>query len=608
MSPTSLLGVVVRSPNEVREDLNEVPVFISLARVGDDMSTGPSELPVGLPMVLDTGVPPELAKRLAEADVSTVGDGISTREAPPDVLRHVTITTSDATPSDVAAVAAGARVDIADEVYDVMWASRQVVENALADDVMIYGLNTGLGPRRNERVSPELLFDYQRHIVMSHAGGVGDPLPDTDVRAILFARLVGLARGGSGASPSVLTGLAGMLNAGVHPVVPEVGSVGASDLAALAAVGEVLIGQGRARYRGREMPGREALSLAGLRPVELRPKDALAVISANAVSVGVGATTLLRAQHAARLADLAGALTLEAMNGNLSPFDAEVQAAKPFPGQRVVAANVLTLLTGSYLGWPGAAVSLQDPLSMRTIPQVHGAFRDQVDHALYAVTVEINARADNPLILPGSARALSNGNFHPMVLALAFESLRVGAAHMGITAERRVAKLAAAHQQQHSIDDQLRGGVRSLPTTIAYSAATLSSQLKQMAAPVTLMLPPLGQDIEDHGTLAPVTVLHTRHSIERLELLLTIEILMASALIATRTEPVRLGMGTWRAYDLVANLTAADAAATSAELVAALRAALMDKLIPAMAEPPGGTVGEMPLSADLEIATGDRTW
>lgn len=543
----------------------------------------PPELPVGLPSVLDTDVPPGLAKDFADADVFTYADRAP--DSPPAAARRVLVSGSGTTPHDVAAVAGGADVDVDARAYDLVRASRKVVEQVLGGHIAVSGRDNGQGPRRNGRVSPEPLFDFQRHVVLSHPGGVGDPLSDVDVRSVLFARLAGLARGGSGASPAVLAALADLLNAGVHPVVPEIGSDGTSDQAALAAVGEVLIGRGRARYRSVEMSGAAALAEAGLHPLELRPKDALAVLGGNSVSVGIGATTLVRARHAARLADLAGALTLEALNGNLSPFDPEVHEAKPFPGQRAVAAHVLTLLSGSYLFRPDAGASLQDSLSMRTIPQVHGAFREQVDHALHAVTVELNARADDPLILPGSARVLSNGNFHPMVLALAFETLRVGAAHVGIIAERRVAKLAAAHRQR-TIDDQLRRGMRTLPTAIAYSAAALSSQLKQMAGPVTLMLLPLGQHVADHDTLAPVAVLHTRHSLERLELLVTIEILMASALIATRAEPVRLGAGTWRAYDLVANLSADDSATTSARLVASLRGALMDQLVPTMDQPP----------------------
>jgi histidine ammonia-lyase len=248
---------------------------------------------------------------------------------------------------------------------------------------------------------------------------------------------------------------------------------------------------------------------------------------------------------------------------------------------------VLSLLAGSYLHRPDASASLQDPLSLRTIPQVHGVFREQARAALDAVQVELNARSDNPLVSPATGRTLSNGNFHPMVLALAFESLRIGAAHVGSISERRTAKLATAHVSNTTIDTQLRAatGERILSMTVAYSAATLSSQLKQLAAPVSLALPSLGQDVEDHGTLAPVAVMQARRSLEKLELMLTIEIVLAATLLAAREEPVRLGAGSWLAYDLVARLATDPRHSTTGELVAGLRAELMDSLVPNLPEP-----------------------
>ena len=493
--------------------------------------------------------------------------------------RTVRITTSEVTASEVVAVACGdARVEVAPEVEALVAASRAVIEVALAGATPVYGLNTGLGPRRDERVSAVLLADYQRHIVLSHAGAVGRPLDDADSRAVVFARLVGLTRGGSGASPDVLAAMANILNARVHPVIPEIGSVGASDIGALAAVASVLIGHGRARYQGTEMSGADALLAAGLRPAVLAPKDALALISANAVSIGIGAGVALRAAAVARLADLAGALTLEAVGGNLSPFDPEVQQAKPFPGQRDAAASVLAALRGSYLRSGPRTMSVQDPLSIRTIPQVHGAYREQVDRALHAVTVELNGRGDNPLVSPETGRTLSNGNFHPMVMALAFDSLRIGAAHVGGIGERRISKLALRYDGDVSIDQRVRSGaVPRLPMTLTHSAATLSSQLRHLAGPATLSLPPVGHDVEDHGTLAPLTVSQTLRSLEKLELLFSIEILFAAACVAAMPQPPRLGAGTRPVYE--AAVTVLDdvlRSPTAAQFVERLRAGLAD--------------------------------
>ena len=198
-------------------------------------------------------------------------------------------------------------------------ASRAVVERALEGDAMIYGLNTGLGSRRDRRVSREDLARYQVQMVRDHAGGVGPPLPDEDVRALMAARIAGIARGGSGAHPGALDTLVGMLNGGVHPVVPEVGSVGASDLMHMAAIAMVVIGRGDARLDGRTMPGGEALTRAGIAPHQLHPKDGLALISGNGVSIGLGALAALDAERTVILADVAGALTLEAIAGNPGP-------------------------------------------------------------------------------------------------------------------------------------------------------------------------------------------------------------------------------------------------------------------------------------------------
>ena len=472
----------------------------------------------------------------------------------------------------------GARVEIAPEVQAVVAASREVIEAALAAGTPVYGLNTGLGPRRNERVAATLLADYQRHIVLSHAGAVGRPLDDGDTRAVMFARLVGLTRGGSGVSPEVLGAVTDLLNANVHPVIPEIGSVGASDIGALAAVASVLIGHGRARYQGVEMSGADALLAAGLLPAVLAPKDALALISANAVSIGVGAGAALRAVAAARLADLAGALTLEAMGGNLSPFDPEVQEAKPFPGQRGAAASVRAALRDSYLHCPDRTMSVQDPLSIRTIPQVHGAFREQVDRALHAVTVELNGRGDNPLVSSETGRTLSNGNFHPMVMALAFDSLRIGAAHVGSISERRISRLARRYDGEETAEQRvLTGVVPRLPMTLTHSAATLSSQLRNLAGPATLSLPPVGHGVEDHGTLAPLTVAQTLRSLEKLELLFSIEILFAAACVAAMPQPPRLGAGTRPVYEAaVTVLEDVLRSPTAAQFVERLRIGLAD--------------------------------
>src|SRR5260370_5102334 len=227
----------------------------------------------------------------------------------------------------------GATLEIAPEVMARVGAGRAVVERVLVGDTLIYGLNTGLGHLRNQRVSYEQLLEYQVSIITSHAGGVGSPLPDEDVRAMMLARIAGMARGGAGVHPGALPTPVAILNTGVHPIVPEVGSVGASDLMHMAAIALVAIGQGQARCAGEVLPGGEALARAGIVPYVPQPKDGLALINANGASIGLGALTVRMAERIATLADTAGALTLEAIIGNPGPNQAEAAAAKPLPRQ-----------------------------------------------------------------------------------------------------------------------------------------------------------------------------------------------------------------------------------------------------------------------------------
>jgi histidine ammonia-lyase len=504
--------------------------------------------------------------------------------ATPPLPRPVRLRTGALTPTDRERIAVGrARVEVDPRVHRRMRASRQVLDDALAAGRPIYGLNTGLGHARDQVIPPELLEAYQRQIVMTHAGAVGPPLAEEDTRAVLAARVAGLARGGSGASVPVLDQLVGFLNAGLTPVVPATGSVGASDLGHLAAVALVAIGRGRAHLGGRTLPAAQALELAGLRPLRLEPKDALALISANAVSIGVGALVARRAARVARMADLAGALAMEALDANLSPFAAAVQEAKPVPGQAEAAANVRALLRGSRLERPGVAASLQDALSVRTMPQVHGALREHVTAAHRAVAIELAGRGDNPLVLPEAGETISNGNFHAIALALAFESLRVAIAHVAMLSERRQAKLI----QRAWVDDgratrlavaapEGEGRYR-FPGLMSYSAAALVAELKHLAAPVTLGVPPLDFDVEDHSTFANQAVILTRSALEKFETVLSIEALLAVHEIQQRDLVPELGEGTARALRSVQGLAdVVDPDPLAADLVERLHGALAE--------------------------------
>src|SRR5215218_10236974 len=274
------------------------------------------------------------------------------------------------------AVARGAPVALTEGATEVVAAGRRVVDGVLASGRAVYGLTTGVGHSRDVRVPDDQLVGQQYMIVMTHSGGFGPHLPTELARAAMAVRLVGLTRGGSGASPAVADALVGLLNAGIHPLLPRTSSVGAGDLGAMAAIAQVAIGAGRAEHRGEGIAGGEALQRAGLAPLVLHAKDGLAMVSANGVSVGHGAFVADRARVLADVAEVVAALSMEATRGNPSIALPVVAAAKPFPGLAESCRQLRTALDGSYLLETGTPASVQDPLSFRVVPQVHGALRD----------------------------------------------------------------------------------------------------------------------------------------------------------------------------------------------------------------------------------------
>jgi histidine ammonia-lyase len=459
----------------------------------------------------------------------------------------------------------GTPLIVATEVDERLLASRAVVERALAGHHLVYGLTSQVGHGRDQPLDPAMLAQYQELLVRTHAGGIGDPLPEVQVRAIMVARIAGLARGGSGVHPGAFRMLVDMLNAGVHPVIPIGGSVGASDIPHLAAMALVMIGRGQAHYGGQLLTGSEALARAKLVPYHLQPKDGLALISANGFAIGVGALTVLEAERLASLADQVAALSLEAVGANPSPFEAEVAAAKPFAGQTAVAQQVRELLTGSALYMHERVASVQDPISFRVIPQVHGAVREQVALTRRSVEVELNASDDNPLVSIEHDRLISNGNFHPMVLALAFDALRVGLAHVGMLSERRMNKVFWPHVQRRQSrmgspgttapggadEASTAPGQESVLALPAYAAAAVLAELKHLAAPATLECPPLDLDVEDHSTLAPLAVTLTGHALHLVETILAIEALIAVESLRGQEPFPQLGVGTRTTYEAV---------------------------------------------------------
>lgn len=493
-------------------------------------------------------------------------------------------------------------VKLNQDALTLMTRSRDVLEHAAASGQRVYGLNTLLGSGRDTAVEEKSLLAYQIQVVRYHNSGVGSYLDRSAARAVILARLIGFSRGGSGVRPETAAFYGEMLNRGVLPAIPREGSVGSSDLTQLAAVAAVAIGEGQAfDADGTLVPGAKALADAGLQPLVLAPGEALALVSANAYSVGVGTLALVRLQYLARMADVALSLSLETIarydgGGNLSPFSPAIQAAKAVNGQGDSAAAVRHLLSGGWMEDVRPEVSVQDALSFRAAPQTHGAFRSLVAQLGAALEVELNGRGDNPLVDVESGLMVSGGNFQPMQLALAFEGLRVAVAHVGISSERRIAKLyppqrairarhlQAASTQAPSAGSESGAGLESapaaglaqeeLPGLLWYSAAGLLAELKFLAAPATLGAPTLSADVEDHSTLAPLALQQLEKSVEVLEKLLAIEALTASYLLLEAGAAQALGKGTAVVVGRLADVLADRPAAP--DLVERARIALRD--------------------------------
>jgi len=484
----------------------------------------------------------------------------------------VVIDAAPLTPAELVRIARGAPVDLGPVARARIVESRAVVDRLVEGAALVYGLNTGLGHMRNERVPADQLEASQVLVVRAHAGGFGPPLAPEIVRAAMAVRVAGIARGGSGASPAVAETYVAMLNVGVHPIVPAFGSVGAADLMHMAAIALVAIGEGEAEFRGERLPGGEALIRAGITPLRLGPKDGLTVISANGVAIGHGALVLERAAHLADTADLVAAVSLEAMRGNPSIVDPAVERAKGVPGQVVSAGRIRAFLEGSQLcepSGPGGPASVQDPLSFRVAPQIHGAYRELLGFAGAALATELAAIDDNPLVSTDDGRMISNGNFHPAVLALALDALRPAVAHVGQLSDRRTGQIwdrLAADPELLTADGYARISGLGSPL-MRYAGAARAAELRSLAGPATLDVVPLDLGVEDHATNAPFTIRRTDEILDVLEDVLAVELLTATASIGWQDVRDGLGPRTRRAVDRLGEALTALGANAPAELI-----------------------------------------
>jgi histidine ammonia-lyase len=465
-------------------------------------------------------------------------------------MQRVLLDGDTLTLEEVLAVAAGrARAELAPSARDRVRRARALVDARADDGAAHYGINTGFGTLAEIRIAPEDLEKLQRNLVLSHAAGVGAPLPIVEARALMLLRANVLAKGLSGIREQTLDLLVAMLDRGVVPVVPERGSVGASgDLAPLAHLALVVIGEGEAYLATTgsadapvRMRGAEALRKVGLAPIALAAKEGLALVNGTQAMAAVGTLALLEAERLAALADLAGAMTLEGLLGSHKPFMAEIQEARGQPGQIASAARLRALLEGSEINashqGPGCH-KVQDPYSLRCMPQVHGAARDGIGFCRGVLAREVNAATDNPLVLAELGEIVSGGNFHGQPVALALDVLAIAASHLASISERRVEQLVNPSLSGLPPFLAPRHGLNSGFMIAQVTSAALASENKVLCHPSSVDSIPSSAGREDHVSMGMAAALKARQVIENVRTCLAIELLVAAQAIDLRA-PLR---------------------------------------------------------------------
>jgi histidine ammonia-lyase len=478
-------------------------------------------------------------------------------------MNTITLDGASLTFDDVLAVAChGALVSLAEQAVASVRRSEEAVQRLLREGRVAYGITTGFGAFKNRIIPPDQIEQLQHNILVSHAAGVGEPFDEPTTRAIMLIRANTLARGYSGIRLETLKLLLAMLNAGVHPLIPQKGSLGASgDLAPLAHMSLPLIGQGAARFRGETLPGAEAMLRAGLQPIRLAAKEGLALTNGTAVMCALGVLETVRAERLSQVADIAGCLSLEALYGTQAAFDERIHRLRPFPRQQDCARYLRALLAGSEFTRPPNSGDIQDAYTLRCIPQVHGAARDAIAYARWAFEIELNAVTDNPLLFVDEAAdavdVISGGNFHGEPLAIAMDYLGLAVSELGNISERRIMRLTDEASNTHVLPAFLtrQGGLNSGFMIVQYTAAALATENKVLSHPASVDTIPTSANVEDHVSMGMTAALKLRQILDNVEHILAIELLAAAQGIDFRRQEIgswaRLGQGTGAAYALI---------------------------------------------------------
>ncbi len=473
------------------------------------------------------------------------------------------------------------RVVLSEKAKENVNRAADAVQILLERGEIAYGITTGFGAFKDKIISREEVEKLQRNIVISHAVGVGNPFDIPTVRAIMLIRANTLARGFSGIRLETLELLLEFLNRGIHPIIPEKGSLGASgDLAPLAHMACVLIGEGETEFKGETLWAKDALLKAGLKPIKLAAKEGLALTNGTTIMTAVGLLETHKAKRLAELADLSGCLSLEALNGTTLAFDARIHALRPHPRQIHCAENLREILQGSEFTRKFDSSNVQDAYTLRCIPQVHGACRDAVAYADWLVKLELNSVTDNPLIFVSDTETetrledkisvspcprvsaskievISGGNFHGEPLALAFDYLAIALSELGNISERRLMRLTDESSNSHVLPAFLteNGGLNSGFMIVQYTAAALCTENKILAHPASVDTIPTSANVEDHVSMGATSALKLRQIAENLEQILALELFAAAQGIDFRKKRIgadkKLGQKTQPVYDKI---------------------------------------------------------
>lgn len=469
------------------------------------------------------------------------------------------------------------RVVLSEKAKQKINTAAEAVQILLNRGEIAYGITTGFGAFKDKIISSEQVEQLQRNIVLSHAVGVGNPFDTPTTRAIMLIRANTLASGYSGIRLETIKLLLECLNRGVHPVIPEKGSLGASgDLAPLAHMACVLIGEGKAEFEGEILSGKDALERANLKPVTLAAKEGLALTNGTTIMTAVGLLETAKAKKLAEIADIAGCLSLEALNGTTLAFDKRIHALRPHAGQLKCAEILNEILENSEFVREFDSKNVQDSYTLRCIPQVHGACRDSINYAEQILNTELNSVTDNPLIFVSSnsenepaaddeqpatgemqIEVISGGNFHGETLAFAADFLAIALTELGNISERRIMKLTDESANGHVLPAFLteNGGLNSGFMLVQYTAAALCNENKVLSHPASTDTIPSSANVEDHVSMGVTSVLKLRRIVENLEQILALELFCAAQGIDFRKKAIvtekNLGKGTQKIYNLI---------------------------------------------------------